>query len=382
MTKLIVFLPNWVGDLVMATPALRALRRHFGPAAELVGVMRPHLAELLQGTNWLSAAWPFDPRSKDPSLRRWALLRRMRRARFDVALLMPNSLHAALLAWLGGARQRVGYARDGRSLLLTRTLCPPTAGGRRVECPMVDYYLMLATAVGCEPESPRLELATRESDEKSAEQVFARLGLPGDGRVVGLNTGSANGAARCWPAERLAALARRVVERLEHHVLVFCGPKERELARSIAAQAGSDRVACMADQPLDFGTAKACLRRIGLLVTSDSGPRHIAAAMGTPVMTLYGPTTPLASENPTVRAINVQLDLPCIGCWKPICPLGHNRCMTDLTVDTVYAEVARAIGAGATAASDGPYARRDGPHSRGQSSADQSAVKRKPEQRR
>ena len=104
----------------MATPTLRAVRRHFGPSARIVGILRPQLAELLQGSHWLDEQFPFDPKSGHKGHGRLALIGRMRRQRFDMALLLTNSLHTAVLAWLGGARQRVGYARDGRSLFLTR----------------------------------------------------------------------------------------------------------------------------------------------------------------------------------------------------------------------------------------------------------------------
>ena len=104
----------------MATPTLRAVRRHFGPSPRIVGILRPQLAELLHGSDWLDEQFPFDPKSAQKEHGRLALIGRMRRQRFDIALLLTNSLHTAALAWLGGARQRVGYARDGRSLLLTR----------------------------------------------------------------------------------------------------------------------------------------------------------------------------------------------------------------------------------------------------------------------
>ena len=104
----------------MATPTLRAVRRHFGPSARIVGILRPQLAELLDGSDWLDEQFPFDPKSGQKEHGRLALIGRMRRQRFDMALLLTNSLHTAALAWLGGARQRVGYARDGRSLFLTR----------------------------------------------------------------------------------------------------------------------------------------------------------------------------------------------------------------------------------------------------------------------
>jgi heptosyltransferase-2 len=203
--------------------------------------------------------------------------------------------------------------------------------------PMVETYLDLARAVGCGEESPRLELATVEADERSADAVFERLGLRGDGRVVALNSSGAYGGSKLWPVEYFAELARRIVVELDHDVLVFCGPKERDIARRIVELSANGRVFSMADQPMDLGTAKACIRRCRLMVSTDSGPRHVAAAFGLPLVTMFGPMLPVWSENPTQRAVNLVLDLDCIGCHKRVCPLGHHRCMRDLTVDTVFA---------------------------------------------
>lgn len=336
-----IFLPNWLGDFVMATPMLRAVRRHFGDRARLVGIMRPYLADVLAGTHWLDEQWYFHPRAKQKDLRHWPLIRRMRRERFDVALLLPNSLRAAVLARLGGARERVGYSRYGRGPLLTRKLESPRSRGCLTDCPMVDYYLKIAEAVGCPPESRRLELATVDQDERSADEVWHRLGLRPDNQVVTLNSGSSNGAARFWPSEYFGQLGRRIADELDHDVLVMCGPKERDVAQEIVRHANHPRVFSMADQPLDFGTAKACIRRTRLMVSTDSGPRHVAAAFGKPVITLRGPTLAVWSENPTVVAIDMQLDLDCIGCQNRVCPLGHHRCMQDLTPDTVYGEISR-----------------------------------------
>jgi heptosyltransferase-2 len=338
-----IFLPNWLGDLVMATPMLRAMRRHFGAEARLIGVLRPHLAEVLAGTDWLDEQWLFNPRAKRREWRHWALIHRMRQRRVDMALLLPNSFRVAVLARLGGSRERIGYSRYGRGPLLTRRVCSPRRSGHLADAPMVDYYLKLAEAVGCPPESRRLELVTSEEDERSADRVWQHLGLRADRQVIALNSGSANGAARCWPTEHFASLAHMVAEQLDHDVLVFCGPKERPLAQEIVRLANHPRVFSMADQPLDLGTAKACIRRARLMVSTDSGPRHVAAAFGKPVITLYGPTLPVWSENPTVVAIGLRLDLPCIGCQNRVCPLGHNRCMKDLTPEMVYAAVERLL---------------------------------------
>ena len=337
--KIAIFLPNWLGDLVMATPALRAIRRHYGAGAHLVGILRPYLSDVLTGTDWLDEQWHFNPHGKDRSQRGWAVACRMRAEQFDMAVFLTNSLRTAMVAWLGRATERIGYVRYGRGPLLTGKLYPRRMGHQLVAMPMVETYLEIARALGCDEETPRLELATVDADERSADTVFEHLGLRADNRVIALNSSGAYGAAKLWPVEYFGELARRIVDRLDHDVLVVCGPKEREIAREVVRLAGCPRVFSMAEQPMDFGTAKACIRRCSLMVSTDSGPRHVAAAFGLPVVTLFGPMLPIWSENPTQRAINLVLDLDCIGCHKRACPLGHHRCMRDLSVDMVFAAV-------------------------------------------
>ena len=142
--KIAVFLPNWLGDVAMATPTLRAIRRHFGPQAHIVGIMRPYLADVLTGTPWLDQQWFFNPHAKDRSFHSWAVVRRMRSEAFDMAILLTNSLRAAALAWLGGAKQRIGYVRYGRGPLLTGKVFPRRIGRQLVPVPMVEAYLELA----------------------------------------------------------------------------------------------------------------------------------------------------------------------------------------------------------------------------------------------
>jgi heptosyltransferase II len=333
-----LFLPNWLGDVVMATPALRAIRRHFGAAARITGIVRPHLVELLAGSPWLDDLWRFDPHGAHARYGRIALVRCMRRAKFDLAVLFPNSLHVALLAWAGGARQRVGYARNLRGPLLTTKLYPPRDGLRIAPAPMVDSYLALAEAVGCPSESPRLSLPVTEAQRRAGEVAWRELGLRSDGRVVALNSNGAYGAAKVWPAEHCGTLARMIAQRLDHDVLVVCGPSEVERAREIVAHAAAPRVFSLA-RHAGLATTMGCLSRARLLVSTDSGPRHVAAALGRPVITLLGPTLPVWIDNATVAGSYVRTDLDCLGCGKRTCPLEHHRCMRDLAPQRVCDEV-------------------------------------------
>jgi heptosyltransferase-2 len=188
-----------------------------------------------------------------------------------------------------------------------------------------------------------LELATVPADERSADEVWQRLGLRSDGSVILLNFGGAFGSAKLWPREHFGRLARRIATELDHDILVMCGPKDVGGAREIVREADHPRVFSMADQPSDLGTAKACIRRGKLMVSTDSGPRHVAAAFGKPLITLFGPILPIWSQNPTQRAVNLMLPLDCVGCRKRKCPAKHHRCMRDMTPEMVYTEVVRLL---------------------------------------
>jgi heptosyltransferase-2 len=339
--KLALFLPNWVGDVVMATPALRALREHFA-GAHLVGVLKPYVAGVLEGSSWLDDHIPLD--SRGPwSQRTLAVALRLRREGIDRAILFPNSFRSALVAWLGGCRQRIGYAHYGRDPLLTKALGPVRdAAGQLAPSPILDAYNRLVEAAGCPLPSRRMELFTTPRAESAADAVWQAANFADRPEVVCLNPGAAFGSAKYWPAENFAQLARDLADRRGSGVLVLCGPGERELAQRIAALAGRPHVHSLADQPLSLGLTKACVRRADLLVTTDSGPRHFAAAFERPVVTLFGPTHIAWTETYHARAVHLQKQVDCGPCQRRVCPLDH-RCMTGLTPAEVFATAAELL---------------------------------------
>ena len=342
MDRVALFLPNWVGDVVMATPAVRAVRDAY-PAADLVAVCKPYVADVLAGSPWFRDVVLFD-RSGPRDRRFWAVARRLRRNRYDAALLFPNSFRSALLARLAGCRRVVGFARYGRGFLQNTKLRHTTdARGRFVPSPVIDDYNRLAVALGTPDPGYRMELFTTPADEAAADAVWTRFGLDRYPRVVGLNPGAAFGAAKHWPADHFAALARMLTQRLGCGVVVLCGPGERDLARAIADQSRSPHVHPFSDIPLSLGLTKAVVRRLGLLVTTDSGPRHFAAAFGRPVVTLFGPTHIGWTETYYERAEHLQRPVPCGPCQRRVCPEGHHRCMTELTPGEVFAAADRLL---------------------------------------
>jgi heptosyltransferase-2 len=343
--KIAIFLPNWIGDVVMATPTLQAVRQHFSQAC-LLGVMRPYVADVLGGTNWLDRQFFYDPRSRDPALRSRFLVRQLRQERPEMVLLLPNSLRTGILAWLSGAKKRIGYAQYGRGPLLTDKLKFRKNKGRFAPASTMDSYLELAGLMGCRQTAFTPYLETLPKDERAADDIWHRLKLPPGKQVVVFHNAAGWGgqaSAKLWPHEYAAELAHQLATRLGLSVLLLCGPRERAAAADIALRAAHPDVKSLADQPLSIGLSKACVRRSRLMISSDSGPRHFAAAFGVPVITLYGPTHTAWGDTHYAQAIDLQQQVPCGPCMRRTCPLGHHRCMRELTVDRVYKTVLRQI---------------------------------------
>jgi len=331
-----VFCPSLIGDTVMATPTFRALRREF-PDGKLTAILKPNVAPVLDGTPWFDETIMFHPRAKHRDQRTPALMKRLRADRPDAAVLLPNSLRTAWISWRAGVPRRVGYNRYGRGPLLTDRLRPPRdEAGKLLPFPAVEYYLATARALGCRDAGLRLELATTPADEAAADAACRALGVDPGGKLICLNNGGAFGPAKSWPNGYFAFLARRLAKELDASVVMLCGPAEREAARTVAALAAHPRVVSLAEQPLSIGLSKAFVRRARLLITTDSGPRHFAAALGTPVVTLFGPTGISWTRTNFPHAVHLLHPVPCQPCQRPVCPLGHHNCMRKLTPDDVF----------------------------------------------
>jgi heptosyltransferase II len=330
-----VFLPNWVGDVVMATPALRALRQTHAQA-RIIGVCKPYVAGVLDGAPWFDGLEFLD--RCGPRQNRWpGVAWRLRRMRFDLAVLLANTFRSALVAWLAGCRRRVGFVRHGRGVLLTdRFQFAIGPAGALRPSPIIDDYNRLAQAVGCPRPGYRMELCTTAADEQKADAVWEKFRLGDRPEVICLNPGAAFGASKLWPAESFAQLAQDLAVRRDCKVLVLCGPAERDLARAIVARADRPGITSLADEALSLGLTKAVVRRSSLLVTTDSGPRHFAAAYDRPVITLFGPTHIAWTETYFQRAIHLQKPVPCGPCQKRVCVTDH-ACMRLLTPAEVLA---------------------------------------------
>jgi len=316
---LAVALPNWVGDAVMATPALRALRRRF-PEERIVAVTRPYVRPVLDPNPWTDAFIECD--KSVPGARR--AVKRLRREHADAGVLLPNSLRSAILMRLAGVRRRIGYAREGRSWLLTDTLDPPHDGRQYVPTPQITYYLALAEVLGALIDDRRMELVATDEDEAAAVAAFGQVGLD-PAETLLLCPGYAFGPAKAWPVRHWAALVRSARDRFGLRSAVLCGPKEAPLAEAITDAAGDG--ASLADKGITLASARAVVRRTRAMVAVDSGLRHYAAAFDRPVVALFGPTHVAWTESWHPKEVRLQATVPCGPCQQPVCPAGTDDCM-------------------------------------------------------
>lgn len=295
LERLVIVLPSWVGDAVMATPVLRALRNAL-PNAHLTGVMRGGLDELLAGSPWLDETIVH----RNAGLRGPArLAREIRRRRPQAGVLLPNSFRSALSLRLSGCPVRIGYGRDGRSWLLSAPVAPPP---RKQPIPAVEYYIHLAErSLGANNLDRKLELHTTESEQAAANELLRGVA----GSFVVLNPG-ANKPGKRWSPESFATIGDTLAESEQVTIAVNGSPAESEIIQAvITASKDPSRFINLVERGVRLGSLKAVLQRASLLITNDTGPRHIAAAMGTPAVSLFGPTDHRWTTLPCVREMRL-----------------------------------------------------------------------------
>ena len=347
--KIALFLPNWIGDVVMATPAIRAVRERY-PTSEIVGVCKPYVADVVAGSPWFDRIVPLD--SKGPMRGHWpAVAWNLRSWRPDVSILYANTFRSALVAWLARSGRRIGFVRHGRALMLTTALHGRVdSTGRLVPSPAIDDYNRLAVAADTPDPGHRMQLFTTPTDETAADRILEGFGFRSNRELICLNPGAAFGASKHWSVESFARLTQELIDERGAQILVLCGPSERDMARQIVRLAGRPMTASLADASVSLGLTKALVRRSTLLITTDSGPRHFAAAFDRPVVTLFGPTHIAWTETYFAKAIHLQKKVPCGPCQKRVCPLDH-RCMTELSPDEVFAAACQLLEANQRVAS-------------------------------
>ena len=318
----------------MATPAIRALRLSY-PDAHLAVVIKSYARQLLDGSTRIDEIIEYDPDGKHRGVQGYySFLYQLRRRDFELGVVLPNSFRSAWEMRFAGVKRRIGYARQGRGWMLTDPVPPPRQGTELTIVNMVDYYLALCEQLGCDYLERDEELFTSPEGERRAEEILSRCGAgPGD-LLVGIAPGAGYGPSKLYPLDRYAQVLNRLTEAHACRILVITSPKETGLAESLSSQLRERPIRLDRDK-VDLEVLKSLVKRLSLLITNDTGPRHIAVAFGKPVVVVFGPTSTAYTDVNLERQIIVREEVDCAPCQLKVCPNDH-RCMLRLDPDQVY----------------------------------------------
>ncbi len=332
-----VRLTNWVGDTIMNTPFLTRLRETF-KEARIVAYGRTNVIPLLQHHPDVDEVVPIDDRTPQG---RGAALKHLRSLRADLGFALPNSLNSALFLWRGRVRNRIGYNRDARRLLLTHPipLRPQDLGVHEVR-----YYMRLLSPWGVTGTvTPQLSLHLTNDELVGMTKWLADHGAPVGTPVIGVNPAAFYGTAKRWLPERYAEVARRLATTQDAKVFVTGLPTERDVAQAVCDAGGSAFHNAAGEMKLR--ELMAFIAHCSLYLTNDSGAMHVAAALNTPLVAVFGSTDWVTTAPYTENARIVRSETECAPCLLRDCPIDH-RCMTGVTVDMVLDAASALLRAG------------------------------------
>jgi heptosyltransferase-2 len=338
--KILVRAPNWVGDAVMAIPALEAIRRsNLGDDISILA--RPAVADLFAGQSFVDRIIAYDHRGRHRGwLGREALIRGLRAEKFSVAVLLQNAFEAAWLAWRAAIPERIGYARDGRGPLLTKAIAVPKEG--EISRHESHYYLEMLRRAGWIQdinEIALIRLSIAEEARARAESMLRKAGARQGAWRCAIAPGASYGAAKCWPAERFACLADRLISECDADVIFFGTAGEKEIAARILSAMKSRAISMVGETSMR--DLAALLAACSIFIGNDSGAMHVAAASGLPVIGIFGSTDPEGTAPVTTQFTLIREPVSCSPCFLRRCPVDH-RCMTRIAVDSVFSAAQRA----------------------------------------
>jgi heptosyltransferase-2 len=335
--RILVRSPNPLGDAVMATPALRALRVAH-PEAEIVLMGPPQHQGLLRDVPHFDVYLPVMGRTLRDI---WRRSREIEARRFDWAVVLPDSPRTAVEAWLARIPRRAGYARDIlRRPMITDPLPTPLENGRRVAISMIDRYQRITRVLGVPDAGDELDLFV---DDPSRERVAKQLSElhAADAPILLVTPGASYGASKLWPPDYFATACDEISRRHGLLPVILPAPdsQEQAIARDVASRTEQRSVLA---SPGSLEDLKAIVERCALLLTNDTGPRHVAVALGRPVITLMGPTDPRHTHHLLERQRVLWEDVACRPCGRPTCAIDH-RCLRRLAPERVVQAAAELL---------------------------------------
>jgi heptosyltransferase-2 len=338
--NILVWLPSPMGDAILCTPALRAIRKRFA-SSKITFFASPVVQQVFTPCSFTDA-WLVQKKEGV-----FAAAGMFRKQKFTRVIMFKNSFGSAIACWLAGISVRTGYARDGRGILLTEKLYPPRlSSGEYKPISIVDYYLAVAAKLGADIKDKSIELSVEPADREKLK-IKLPVVFNTKGPLVILVPGAAAGPSKRWPADKFAETADHLAEKYNATVVLSVAPNadEKTIAEKIVNAAKSKPIN-LGNTPVGLGELKALIALADLVICNDTGPRHIAIGLKRKVITLVGPNNPEWTDPGYADEIFIKGNVPCAPCDKPVCRQTSHFCMDAITVDMVCRIAAKVLDAG------------------------------------
>ncbi len=323
-------MPNWLGDAVMATPVIADVRKKWPNATLTAMCQGGSISALLKGNPHLDEIFTFsrpNPFLKREELR--DLIGRLRQGKYDLGILLPNSFSSAWWFWRGQVRKRIGFQGDFRDFLLTDPIAKPEALG---EEHLVVTYKHILEPLGIELSQTSPALYVQEEERKAAIQLLREYKIPEGASIVGVNPGAAYGSAKCWLPERFKEVITKLSLRPNTYILCFGDQSGAPLVHDICENTPPNVIDLAGNTSIR--ELMALIQQCTVFLTNDSGPMHMADALKTPLVALFGSTNATAT-GPYSHGTVIHKHVSCSPCYKRTCPIDF-RCMKQITADEVY----------------------------------------------
>ena len=329
--NIIVRMPNWIGDLVMATPLTADLRKAF-PEASITVMVLEKIGHLLEADPSIDELFFF---SKTEGLIRRIkeknLVEKLKVGKYDLGILTTNSFSSAWRFWQGNVKYRIGFRSDGRSFLLNFPISFPS---NREKQHLVTTYKSLLTPLGLSPSTRAPLLFLKEGEREKAKAFVKRFDIPSCGSLIGICPGAAYGTAKCWLPDRFREIAKRLIDKDPSYVVLFFGGiEEKQLVHEICVGL-SPRIVNLAGLT-DLRELMSLIANCSLFLTNDSGPMHIADSFNVPMIALFGSTDPIVTGPYRQIQAVLKKEVACSPCFKKVCPIDF-PCMKKLSVNEVF----------------------------------------------
>lgn len=328
--RIIVRMPNWLGDFIMATPILTDLRHHW-PEAKISAMCQGALSSVIQEDPHVDAIINFKrPKGFPGNKQNNEIVHPIKNGQYDLGILLTNSFSSAYWFWRGSVQNRIGFSGNCRNLLLNYPIPFPE---KRESQHLVNTYKALLEPLGISlsKTAPRIYVPPKE--QQAAKE---KLGITSADIIIGINPGAAYGSAKCWLPERFTQLCHELLLRPNVKILFFGDKAGAPLVNSICSTIPANRVINLAGSTTLLELF-AFIQKCDLFLTNDSGPMHAASALGIPLIALFGSTSD-ATTGPYQGGTIIHKHVPCSPCYRRECPIDF-RCMTRIEVKEVYDEI-------------------------------------------